>query len=116
MNHGWGNEEEVANMGELYVDYNEETLLVNITSNGEFMSKLSAQEGEDFNINNDEVDEGAKNKDNWKWFLDNLVDLQLNLGNGYTLMSCPHKGLLEATKEMLPSVEYKHCVDIFVRN
>lgn len=44
MNHGWGNEEEVANMGELYVDYTEETLLMNITSNGEFLSKLLKRE------------------------------------------------------------------------
>ncbi|CAI9279321.1 unnamed protein product [Lactuca saligna] len=35
----------------------------------------------------------VENKQNWKWFLELLiVDLDLNLGNGFTLMSDQHKG------------------------
>nr|KAJ0215437.1 hypothetical protein LSAT_V11C300115580 [Lactuca sativa] len=41
----------------------------------------------------------VENKENWKWFLDNLIDdLQLNLRNTYILMSDQHKGLIEAVK------------------
>ncbi|CAI9267999.1 unnamed protein product [Lactuca saligna] len=50
----------------------------------------------------------VENKQNWKWFLELLIDdLHLNLGNGFSLMSDQHKGLIEAVKELLPYVEHR---------
>ncbi|CAI9264611.1 unnamed protein product [Lactuca saligna] len=52
----------------------------------------------------------VENKQNWKWFLELLIDdLHLNLGNGFSLMSDQHKGLIKAVKELLPYVEHRQC-------
>ncbi|CAI9289777.1 unnamed protein product [Lactuca saligna] len=49
-------------------------------------------------------------KANWKWFLELLTeDLNLLDGGGFTVISDQHKGLLEATKEVLPNVEHRQC-------
>nr|KAJ0192741.1 hypothetical protein LSAT_V11C800426100 [Lactuca sativa] len=59
----------------------------------------------------------VENKQNWKWFLELLIyDLQLNLGNGFSLMSDQHKGLIEAVKELLPYVEHKQCARNICQN
>nr|KAJ0189577.1 hypothetical protein LSAT_V11C800415920 [Lactuca sativa] len=51
-----------------------------------------------------------ENKANWKWFLELLIeDLNLQDGGGFTVISNQHKGLLEATKEVLPNVEHRKC-------
>nr|KAJ0193917.1 hypothetical protein LSAT_V11C800435760 [Lactuca sativa] len=59
----------------------------------------------------------VENKQNWKWFLELLIDdLHLNLGNGFSLMSDQHKGLIEAVKELLPYVEHKQCARHICQN
>nr|KAJ0199750.1 hypothetical protein LSAT_V11C600305310 [Lactuca sativa] len=51
-----------------------------------------------------------ENKANWKWFLELLTkDLNLQDGGGFIVISDQHKGLLEATKEVLPNVEHRQC-------
>ncbi|GJY17764.1 pentatricopeptide repeat-containing protein, partial [Tanacetum coccineum] len=51
-----------------------------------------------------------ENKDNWSWFLDLLADdLEVPNGNGLTLISDQHKGLIEAVKEIMPLVEHRQC-------
>nr|KAJ0204339.1 hypothetical protein LSAT_V11C500277040 [Lactuca sativa] len=58
-----------------------------------------------------------ENKQNWKWFLELLIDdLNLNLGNGFSLMSYQHKGLIEAVKELLPYVEHMQCARHIYQN
>nr|GEX88354.1 peroxidase 20 [Tanacetum cinerariifolium] len=53
----------------------------------------------------------VKNKDNWTWFLELLEqDLCCSRGNGLTLMSDQHKGLMEAVKDVMPNTEHKQCV------
>nr|KAJ0194361.1 hypothetical protein LSAT_V11C800425480 [Lactuca sativa] len=50
------------------------------------------------------------NKDNWTWFIDNLVaDLDLGAGNGLVVISYQHKGLLQAVADLLPHVEHRQC-------
>ncbi|CAI9276504.1 unnamed protein product [Lactuca saligna] len=59
----------------------------------------------------------VENKQNWKWFLELLIDdLHLNLGNGFSLMSYQHKGLIEAIKELLPYVEHRQCARHIFQN
>ncbi|CAI9273425.1 unnamed protein product [Lactuca saligna] len=50
----------------------------------------------------------VENKNNWKWFLD-LVndDLGLQGGKGVCVISDQHKGLVEASKDILPYVEHR---------
>ncbi|KAL7586291.1 hypothetical protein Lser_V15G36537 [Lactuca serriola] len=56
-------------------------------------------------------------KQNWKWFLELLIDdLNLNLGNGFSLMSDQHKGLIEAVKELLPYVDHRQCARHICQN
>ncbi|CAH1436434.1 unnamed protein product [Lactuca virosa] len=56
----------------------------------------------------------VENKENWKWFLENLKDdLGMDNGFGIALMSDQHKGLLEAVKEILPTVEHRQCARHF---
>ncbi|GKD44081.1 multidrug resistance-associated protein 5, partial [Tanacetum coccineum] len=44
----------------------------------------------------------VENKDNWTWFLELLEeDLGCNRGNGLTLMSDQHKGLIEVVKDVM---------------
>lgn len=52
----------------------------------------------------------VENKNNWKWFLE-LVDEDLGLegGRGMCVISDQHKGLLEASKEILPHCEHRQC-------
>ncbi|CAI9282033.1 unnamed protein product [Lactuca saligna] len=48
----------------------------------------------------------VENKENWRWFLDLLIDeLGLNLGYGYSVISDQHK----AVKELLPYVKHRQC-------
>ncbi|XP_023753138.1 uncharacterized protein LOC111901502 [Lactuca sativa] len=51
----------------------------------------------------------VENKDNWKWFIENLAeDLQCrNEGSGLVVISDQHKGLVEAVKEVFPTVEHR---------
>ncbi|KAL7602969.1 hypothetical protein Lser_V15G16880 [Lactuca serriola] len=59
----------------------------------------------------------VENKQNWKWFLELLIDdLHLNLGNGFSLMSDQHKGLIEAVKELLPYVQHRQCARHICQN
>ncbi|CAI9265825.1 unnamed protein product [Lactuca saligna] len=59
----------------------------------------------------------VENKENWRWFLDLLIDdLGLNLGYGYSVISDQHKGLIEAVKELLPYVEYRQCAKHISQN
>nr|KAJ0197066.1 hypothetical protein LSAT_V11C700369130 [Lactuca sativa] len=52
----------------------------------------------------------VENKDNWKWFIKLLQsDIETVEGNGVTLISNQHKGLLEAVKEVMPHVEHRQC-------
>nr|KAJ0205492.1 hypothetical protein LSAT_V11C500277710 [Lactuca sativa] len=59
----------------------------------------------------------VENKQNWKWFLELLIeDMHLNLGNGFSLMSDQHKGLIDAVKELLPYVEHMQCAGHICQN
>nr|KAJ0218340.1 hypothetical protein LSAT_V11C300124680 [Lactuca sativa] len=67
----------------------------------------------------------VENKQNWKWFLELLIDdLNLNLGNGFSLMSDQHtitttsryQGLIEAVKELLPYVKHRQCARHICQN
>nr|GEV44262.1 hypothetical protein [Tanacetum cinerariifolium] len=50
----------------------------------------------------------VENKDNWSWFLELLGDdIDFPTGNGLTLMSYQHKGLIEAVKEDMPYTEHR---------
>nr|KAJ0194875.1 hypothetical protein LSAT_V11C700363950 [Lactuca sativa] len=58
----------------------------------------------------------VENKDNWTWFIDNLVaNLDLGVGNGLVVISDQHKapqhtlGLLQAVADLLPHVKHKQC-------
>ncbi|GJT56310.1 pentatricopeptide repeat-containing protein [Tanacetum coccineum] len=52
----------------------------------------------------------VENKNNWSWFLDlHGDDLDMSTGNGLTLMSDQHKGLLEAVKEVMPHAKHRQC-------
>ncbi|CAI9289675.1 unnamed protein product [Lactuca saligna] len=52
----------------------------------------------------------VENKDNWKWFIELLQsDIETVEGNGVTLISDQHKGLLEAVKEVMPHAEHRQC-------
>ncbi|GJU87653.1 pentatricopeptide repeat-containing protein [Tanacetum coccineum] len=52
----------------------------------------------------------VENKDKWSWCLDLLGDeLDMPTGNGLTLMSDQHKGLIEAVKELMPHAEHRQC-------
>ncbi|CAI9298295.1 unnamed protein product [Lactuca saligna] len=59
----------------------------------------------------------VENKENWRWFLDLLIDdLGLNLGYGYNVISDQHKGLIEVVKELLPYVEHRQCAKHISQN
>lgn len=52
----------------------------------------------------------VENKDNWSWFLELLEeDLGKVKGQGLTLISDQHKGLIEAMKLVMPYVEHRQC-------
>nr|KAJ0217206.1 hypothetical protein LSAT_V11C300149480 [Lactuca sativa] len=51
-----------------------------------------------------------ENKVKWKWFLELVTyDLELYGGRGIAVISDQHKGLLEATKEVLPLAQHRQC-------
>ncbi|XP_023761650.2 uncharacterized protein LOC111910090 [Lactuca sativa] len=59
----------------------------------------------------------VENKENWRWFLDLLIDdLGLNLGYGYSVISDQHKVLIKAVKELLPYVEHRQCAKHISQN
>ncbi|XP_076932372.1 uncharacterized protein LOC143597878 [Bidens hawaiensis] len=52
----------------------------------------------------------VENKDNWKWFIECLIDdIGISDGRGLTVISDQHKGLVEAVKDLLPYVEHRQC-------
>ncbi|GJS49092.1 pentatricopeptide repeat-containing protein [Tanacetum coccineum] len=52
----------------------------------------------------------VENKDNWSWFLELLgADIDMPTGNGLTLISDQHKGLIEAVKDVMPLAEHRQC-------
>ncbi|CAI9284709.1 unnamed protein product [Lactuca saligna] len=52
----------------------------------------------------------VKNKENWTWFLQLLVDdLGVEDGRGLVVISDQHKGILESVKAILPHVEHRQC-------
>ncbi|KAJ9565013.1 hypothetical protein OSB04_000979 [Centaurea solstitialis] len=52
----------------------------------------------------------VENKDNWTWFI-NLVgeDLDIVNGEGLTLISDQHEGLVQAVKDIMPNAEHRQC-------
>ncbi|GKC01390.1 multidrug resistance-associated protein 5 [Tanacetum coccineum] len=55
----------------------------------------------------------VENKDNWTWFLELLEqDLGSSRGNGLTLMSDQHKGLIEVVKDVMPNAEHRQCASL----
>ncbi|KAJ9538480.1 LOW QUALITY PROTEIN: hypothetical protein OSB04_031213 [Centaurea solstitialis] len=52
----------------------------------------------------------VENKDNWTWFI-TLVgeDLEVETGEGLTLISDQHKGLVQAGKDVMPNAEHRQC-------
>ncbi|GKB51683.1 multidrug resistance-associated protein 5 [Tanacetum coccineum] len=52
----------------------------------------------------------VENNDNWTWFLELLKeDLYCSRGNGLTLISDQHKGLIESVKDVMPNAEHMQC-------
>ncbi|CAA7041904.1 unnamed protein product [Microthlaspi erraticum] len=53
----------------------------------------------------------VENFDNWQWFLRKLkIDLQLNDGDQYIIVSDRQKGLIKAVQVELPKTEHRMCV------
>ncbi|GKF74788.1 multidrug resistance-associated protein 5, partial [Tanacetum coccineum] len=49
-------------------------------------------------------------KDNWVWFMELLIsDLGLPSGEGLTIISDQHKGIIEAAKQVMPMAEHRQC-------
>ncbi|CAI9262730.1 unnamed protein product [Lactuca saligna] len=110
----------VANGYQLCFEKNDRTRLLVRCSKGVCKGELLCAIGRDAN---DKIYPIAwavvnvENKQNWKWFLELLIDdLHLNLGNGFSLMSDQHKGLIEAVKELLPYVEHRQCARHICQN
>ncbi|GJR30325.1 multidrug resistance-associated protein 5 [Tanacetum coccineum] len=52
----------------------------------------------------------VENKDNWVWFMELLIsDLGLPSGQGLTIISDQHKGIIEAAKQVMPMAEHRQC-------
>ncbi|GJY16203.1 multidrug resistance-associated protein 5 [Tanacetum coccineum] len=52
----------------------------------------------------------VENKDNWSWFMELLInDLGLVSGEGLTIISDQHKGIIEAAKQVMPLAEHRQC-------
>ncbi|XP_065866018.1 uncharacterized protein [Euphorbia lathyris] len=52
----------------------------------------------------------SETKHTWKWFIKLLqADLELSLGDGYTVVTDMQKGLIPAIKEVLPNAEHRMC-------
>ncbi|CAI9259748.1 unnamed protein product [Lactuca saligna] len=59
----------------------------------------------------------VENKETWKWFLDLLMDdIERGNGNGLTILSDGHKGLIEAIKERVPHAEHRLCARHILAN
>ncbi|CAI9286024.1 unnamed protein product [Lactuca saligna] len=59
----------------------------------------------------------VENKETWKWFLDLLMDdIKRGNGNGLTILSDGHKGLIEAIKERVPHAEHRLCSRYILAN
>ncbi|GKD94735.1 multidrug resistance-associated protein 5 [Tanacetum coccineum] len=59
----------------------------------------------------------SPNQDNRTWFLDLLEqDLGSSRGNGLTLMTDQHKGLIEAVKDVMPNAEQRQCARRIYKN
>ncbi|GJX07497.1 multidrug resistance-associated protein 5 [Tanacetum coccineum] len=59
----------------------------------------------------------VENKDNWTWFLELLEqDLGSSRGNGLTMMSDQHKGLMEVVKDVMPNAKHKQCARHIYKN
>nr|GEU55632.1 hypothetical protein [Tanacetum cinerariifolium] len=59
----------------------------------------------------------VENKDNRTWFLKLLEEeLGCSKGNGLTLMSDQHKGLIEAVKDVIPNAEHMQCARHIYKN
>ncbi|XP_023761534.1 uncharacterized protein LOC111909973 [Lactuca sativa] len=60
----------------------------------------------------------VENKNTWKWLLENLMEDidEGGNGNGITLMSDGHKGIMEAVKERCPEVEHRLCARHILAN
>ncbi|XP_025684822.1 uncharacterized protein [Arachis hypogaea] len=53
----------------------------------------------------------VENKENWRWFLDLLLDdLGDYMANKWAFMSDMQKGLASAVKELMPNVHHRFCV------
>ncbi|CAA7055697.1 unnamed protein product [Microthlaspi erraticum] len=53
----------------------------------------------------------VENTDNWLWFMNKIkVDLGLEDGDNYILVSDRQKGLISAAKKTLPKIEHRMCV------
>ncbi|XP_056847240.1 uncharacterized protein LOC108836793 [Raphanus sativus] len=60
---------------------------------------------------------GVENKDNWLWFVKKIkVDLGLEEGEGYVMVSDRQKGLIAAVKRALPWIEHRMCVRLIYGN
>lgn len=52
----------------------------------------------------------VEDNDSWAWFVDKLkTDLDLGIGNGFTIISDKQKGLINAVADLLPNAEHRHC-------
>ncbi|GJS94482.1 multidrug resistance-associated protein 5 [Tanacetum coccineum] len=52
----------------------------------------------------------VENKDNWVWFMELLIsDLGLPSGQGLTIISDQHNGIIEAAKQVMPMAEHRQC-------
>ncbi|GJU53283.1 hypothetical protein Tco_1226997 [Tanacetum coccineum] len=52
----------------------------------------------------------VENKENWMWFMQCLIDdLGIAYGEGLTIISDQHKGIVEAAKEVMPMAEHRQC-------
>ncbi|GJZ40779.1 calcium/proton exchanger [Tanacetum coccineum] len=53
----------------------------------------------------------VENNDNWCWFISLIQeDLQLETGEGLTIIFDSHKGLLEGVNELLPNAKHRKCI------
>ncbi|GJS19595.1 hypothetical protein Tco_0448227 [Tanacetum coccineum] len=52
----------------------------------------------------------VENKENWSWFMQCLIDdLGIVDGEGLTIISDQHKGIIEAAKDVMPLAEHRQC-------
>ncbi|GKV49214.1 hypothetical protein SLEP1_g55976 [Rubroshorea leprosula] len=52
----------------------------------------------------------SENNDSWTWFMQRLAsDLELGTGQGYTMISDRHPGIICAKAEVLPLINHRYC-------